>query len=181
MKIKQLIILSAAFVLPISIFIFLKTMGKNEFAVEPFYQQGVLSVSTECGPQYQTPYHVQQAVLTDLGWREEDSLTLYIFKAEQLMTGEISRRMEDKLAHAELKAFVIAEDSVELKKQQDLPALLKDVVSIDQLKECFFLMEKGKNAVLLDKQRRIRGYYNLADREEIDRLAVELTIILKKY
>lgn len=181
MKIKQLIILSAAFILPISIFIFLKTMGKNEFAVEPFYQQGVIEVSTECGPDYQVPYLVRQEVLHDIQWNNKDSLTLYIFNADPEMAGEVSRRMAEKLNSAELKSYVLTEDSVELSKPYALPVILKDVVSIEQLKECFFVMEKDKNAVLLDRERRIRGYYNLLDREEIDRLAVELTIILKKY
>lgn len=181
MKIKQIIILSLAFVLPISIFIFLKTMGKNEFAVEPFYQQGVIKVSSECGPQYQTPYEVPQNVLDDISWNANDSLTLYIFNAEKEMTGEVSRRMGEKLATAELSAYVLVSDSSEVLKQYALPVLVKDVVTIDQLMECMLIMEKGKNAVLLDKQRRIRGYYDLVDREELDRLAVELTIILKKY
>lgn len=181
MKIKQLVILAAAFVLPISIFIFLKTMGKNEFAVEPFYQQGVITVSSECGPQYQTPYVVQQAVLTHINWRDKDSLTLYIFNAEKEMTGEVSRRMADKLATNEFRAYVLTADSIEFSKKYALPVVLKDVVTLDQLKECMFILEPGKNAVLVDRQRRIRGYYDLSDREELDRLAVELTIILKKY
>lgn len=181
MKIKQLVILSAAFVLPIGIFIFLKTMGKNEFAVEPFYQQGVIEVSSECGPHYQTPYAVQQHVLADISWSENDSLTLYIFNAEKEMTGEVSRRMADKLATAEFSAYVLASDSSEASKQYALPVLVKDVVTLDQLRECILIMEQGKNAVLVDRLRRIRGYYNLGDREELDRLSVELTIILKKY
>lgn len=156
-------------------------MGKNEFAVEPFYQQGVIDVSSECGPQYQTPYAVQQNVLTDINWSDKDSLTLYIFNAEKEMTGEVSRRMADKLATAEFKAYVLASDSSEVLKQYALPVLVKDVVTLDQLKECILIMEPGKNAVLLDRQKRIRGYYDLSDREELDRLAVELTIILKKY
>jgi len=34
---------------------------------------------------------------------------------------------------------------------------------------------------LLDDQRRIRGYYDPQSREEVDRLIVELKILLKKY
>ena len=44
------------------------------------------------------------------------------------------------------------------------------VVSVDTV-------DKKTLGVLVDKERRIRGYYNLRDREENDRLAVELKII----
>jgi hypothetical protein len=44
-----------------------------------------------------------------------------------------------------------------------------------------FLLEGPRQAVLIDSQRRIRGFYDLRNRDEVDRLRVELKILLEKY
>jgi hypothetical protein len=40
-----------------------------------------------------------------------------------------------------------------------------------------FLVPDGMNAVLIDSERRIRGYYNSLSREDMDRLDLELKIL----
>ncbi len=181
MKGKQLIILSLAFILPISIFIFLKTLGKNEFAVEPFHQEGVITVSAECGPDYKTPYTVPSAVLKDLLWDENDSLSLYMLVDKDQVLAEVVRRLAATNTPNELSMSTLTVDSAKVREIAGVTKLVRDVVSLEQISDCFFIMEKNKNAILLDNKRRVRGYYNVSDREEVDRLAVEITIILKKY
>jgi hypothetical protein len=51
----------------------------------------------------------------------------------------------------------------------------------DNLKDCVFFLKEPYNSVLIDDQKRIRGYYKLGDRAEMDRLEVELKILLKEY
>lgn len=181
MKIKQTIILLTAFVLPIGIFVFLKTMGKNEFAVEPLHQTGTMQVSTECGVAYQTPYTVPQHVLADLRWSNQDSLTLYVFDNKDFDEKVVTTKLKESNTHPELQLHKILSDSARVANSEDKDPLIRDAVSIEQLQECFFILEKNKNAVLVDKQQRIRGYYDLSSREEVDRLALEIKIILKKY
>lgn len=181
MKSKQLIILSLAFVLPIMIFIFLKTLGKNEFAVEPLYQLGAINVSVDCGVEYKTPYTVSQRVLEDLYWSEQDSLTLYVFDVLQFDEAAVTTKLKETYSGEELELHKVISDSLSIGKGQDMNPILRDAVTIEQLMDCFFIMEKGKNAVLVDKLKRIRGHYDLSKREEIDRLAVEVKIMLKKY
>lgn len=181
MKIKQTIILLTAFVLPIGIFVFLKTMGKNEFAVEPLHQTGEMQVSTECGVVYQTPYVVPQHVLTDLRWSNQDSLTLYVFDNIEFDEKAVTIKLRETNAHPELQLHMILRDSLVAIAGQDQDPIIRDAVSIEQLQECFFILEKDRNAVLVDKRQRIRGYYDLSSREEVDRLALEIKIILKKY
>ena len=50
---------------------------------------------------------------------------------------------------------------------------------IDNLKSCVYLQEEGTNTVLVDGMGRIRGYYDIRKRDEIDRIAVEIDILLK--
>jgi hypothetical protein len=52
---------------------------------------------------------------------------------------------------------------------------------INALCRCELLLEKPWTTVLIDKERRIRGYYSPGTREEIDRLEVEIKILLNKY
>lgn len=181
MKVKQTVILLVAFVLPIGIFVFLKTMGKNEFDVAPLHQKGSLNVSTECGVSYQSPYVVPLNVLSDLRWSSADSLTLYAFDSPTMDEKAVTNKLAGAYSDNELKLHKIATDSLIAASSEDKDPIVKDVVSAEQLQECFFLMEHGKNAVLVDSRQRIRGYYDLSSREEIDRLAVEVKIILKKY
>lgn len=178
---KQAVILSLALVMPIGIFIFLKTLGKNEFDVAPLHQQGLLPVSVECGVDYKTPYTISSSVLEELQWSAADSLTLYVFGHGDLDERAVTLRLKDSFTINELQLHKVSADSLAAAGGEDSEPIIKDAVTIEQLKECFFILEKDKNAVLVDRQRRIRGYYDLGKRDDLDRLAVELKIILKKY
>lgn len=175
------IILIAAFVLPVGIFLFLKTMGKNEFAVEPYYETGVINRPIECGAVDNKPYKIPDAVLNDLLWSASDSLVLYIIDEKVFDEQDVSLQLEGLYKHNELRKWKIVSDSSFRKTEQFFKILERDKVTIDQLKDCFFIMEENKNAVLIDRLKRIRGYYDLSDRKEVDRLVVEIKIILKKY
>ena len=53
-----------------------------------------------------------------------------------------------------------------------------DSVDWAKLKYCDMAMSNLDNRVILvDKQNRIRGYYNITEREETDRLILELRIL----
>ncbi len=181
MKIKQTVILLLAMVVPIGIFIFLKVFGENKFAVEPLYQTGTITVNSECGVNYTTPYSVSDTVLKDLQWNNTDSLTLYIFDQPTVDEKALNIRISESYSENQIRHYIISSDSTKVAATGNEPVVLwKDNVTIEQLRECFFLMENKTNAVLIDKQKRIRGYYALADRAEADRLLVEVKIIVGK-
>ncbi len=46
---------------------------------------------------------------------------------------------------------------------------------------CVFMVHAPRNVVLVDSEKKIRGYYVIDSREETDRLIVEMEILLKKY
>ena len=48
-----------------------------------------------------------------------------------------------------------------------------------QLKECVFLLNESYDMVLVDKYGFIRGQYLSSDRDELDRLIMEVAIILE--
>ena len=47
--------------------------------------------------------------------------------------------------------------------------------------KCIFILEEPFDVALVDNKGRIRGQYNSADREEVDRLITELAILIRKY
>ncbi len=75
----------------------------------------------------------------------------------------------------------------ELKKLNDYDHNLQ-IISLDQLnssqrdtnKKCLLFLKDPYHVVLMDDQKRIRGYY-AHSREELDRLDVELKILFNKY
>src|SRR5690606_26275936 len=48
-------------------------------------------------------------------------------------------------------------------------------------RKCVFFLQEPFDVVLVDRRGAIRGQYDSKDRDEIDRLITEATIILKKY
>lgn len=155
------IILTVALLLPIGVFVFLFLFGKNEFSIPVYYENATDIPPTACGGIYQSPYHVSDSLLVSLGWQGN---TLLIAADSSRAVHLALKRMRGEL-------------------NQDLQTVfLSEVVqSPDQIYSCDLFLQAPWNTVLLDNQRRIRGYYDLSSREEVDRLIVELKILLKQY
>jgi hypothetical protein len=60
-------------------------------------------------------------------------------------------------------------------------ALALSEPELNFLRRCVLLLKDPYNIVVVDDRKRIRGYYEGDSRDEIDRLLIELSIILKKY
>ncbi len=163
MKQTKSIFLFLALILPILIFIFLKFFGKNEFAVPPMYTEISPQNSEGCLP-VSLPYLVPDSVLNQLAIGE-DSLTLVLFgQPNDESKIQINRVMDE-----------ISKDGI---RMVQFPSLTGKVL---QWKKCIFFLKEPFDLVLVDRSGVIRGQYNSNDREEIDRLLMEITIILKKY
>lgn len=164
MKGKKAIFLISALLLPIAIFIFLKAFGHNEFRVPPLYQEGTIHPPGECDYAYSTPYSVPDSITAQLGIDSRDSLyVIYFDRALQVPMRRVS--------------VEYAEPSVRIITPSDIP----DGIDPTSLQQCALLMKPGTSIVLLDRTNRIRGQYDGSSREEVDRLLVEIDIILKNY
>ena len=53
--------------------------------------------------------------------------------------------------------------------------------STERIKRCVFFLTDSLDLVLIDKDGLIRGQYISSDREEMDRLLTETSILLKQY
>lgn len=148
-----------ALLMPIVVFLFLKFFGKNEFAVEPLFTTGDVIQDERCHPityPYQIPDSVAQLYLL-----ENDSLLLLQLGAGDEESVKQMNRVKEQFS--------------------TYPIRIQASTSSEYRKRCVFLMKDAYDLVLIDRQNRIRGQYVSSDREEVDRLLTEVTIILKKY
>jgi hypothetical protein len=161
---KKILFLFLALLLPICVFLFLKIFGKNEFAVQPLFQDTIPEGFTRCAP-IKLPYKLELEILQQLV-TPGDSLGLIYFKKDNP-----SRESENQLTRIG-KEF--EKDNVKL-------TVAADGTASDQSKECTFLLKAPYDLVLIDRKGVIRGQYVSHDRDEMDRLITEVDIILKKY
>ncbi|HEY0654776.1 MAG TPA: hypothetical protein VGD65_16680 [Chryseosolibacter sp.] len=156
---KKALFLFLALLLPIGIFIFLKLFGKNEFDVPAFYQDKGPVVNASCPYVYQAPYRVADSVMTKLE-RQKNALYLIHFAA-------LGPRLKQEVDDPQISSIL----ATDFFRQDEL----------NVLRNCILLVPAAQDMVVVDNDGKIRGYYNSADREEVDRLLLEFEILLKKY
>jgi len=160
---KQLIYLAIALILPGSVFVFLKMFGKNEFAVEPLYATVAPEVPAGCS-SVTVPYHVPDNIVGQLNFLH-DSLVLVVFGSPTFYGVNQLKRVDEQYKTDPLHQFVIGNDDPR----------------IASWKKCIFFLKEPFDLVLVDRKGVLRGQYISKDREDVDRLLTEITIILKKY
>ncbi len=163
---QKIILLFVALLLPACIFLFLKMFGRNEFAVEPLFQKEAPALPSPCDSAT-VPYVVSGDKLSDY-MRPTDSLAI-VFLAKDSIGSSSTRKTFTQLKEEYEKDPV----SITMKWP------VKD--GFDSTFHCTFAMKKPQDIALIDNQGVIRGQYESSDRDEIDRLKTEITIILKRY
>jgi archaellum biogenesis ATPase FlaH len=76
---------------------------------------------------------------------------------------------------------VVTDSANENRKEARLKILRLEDAEFSRHQKCIFLLDSLNDAVVIDKENRIRGQYVMSNREEADRLIMELKILLKKY
>ncbi len=158
MNITKGILLFCALLLPISIFLFLKFFGKNQFEVSLPYKSGVAEKPVGCDFEYASPYLIADSVFGQISADSETPLYVLNFSTAQ-------RVIEERIASEATPSEVT----------------IKSPNFNDEIKKCVLLTKPPYDVVLVDNQRQIRGYYVANNREDLDRLLIEISIILKKY
>lgn len=161
---KKVVFLFLALLLPVCIFLFLKIFGKNEFDVAPLHEQGVPDAPAYCNLTYPSPYVLPDSVMKLISKDSHAPLVILNFSGEEA----VLQRVYDEVSESEVRSV-----------QPRALALREEQLSF--LKNCVLLLKDPYDIVLVDNQKRIRGYYQGSSREEIDRLLIEVSIILKKY
>lgn len=187
---KKGIFLFLLIILPIVIFLFLKGFGRNEFTIPIYYEQGLGdSLSTPCLDRAKSQYYVNSPFTEEgkikLIHFERIDGPLTLFRLEEL------ERVQDVFGEdSEVELITsVNEKSMKVQEVNDYKNRIQffdgfwkrqqlDSLAWADLKFCDMAMSDLDNrVVLVDKQNRIRGYYNIAERDETDRLILELRIL----
>lgn len=187
---KKVVFLFLLIALPVIIFLFLKSFGKNEFSIPVYYEQGLGdSLSTPCLDRSPEQYVVNNQLLPQG--------TIKVVHFERLDGPVLKTRLEAlervqdvfyDLSGISLTTYLNGSSI----KQKDITDYNKRIQFLDQfwkvneldstewakLKFCDVAMSSFDNrVVLVDKENRIRGYYNILERDETDRLILETRIL----
>lgn len=185
MNIKKPILLFLALVFPVAVFVFLKFFGKNEFAVPVLFEDR-FEIPVGCESfRYDIPYSIPDTLLAKFSWNSSDSISLVVFSgttnAEQQEQSIQLNRIFTEFPPDNFSIVLLSEGNVP--EQTALENVRLVLVNWPQsvARSCVFLLNLSDNTVLIDSKKRIRGQYNTTNREDVDRLIMEIKIMLKKY
>ncbi|MEP3388510.1 MAG: hypothetical protein ABJO02_10005 [Reichenbachiella sp.] len=188
------ILLFLTLIFPVLIYLFLQGFGKNEFDIPVYYEGGITAPLGDC-PQRTSnrPYQLNgadlqeilkgsesasQVAVYELGNKDNEQLrnNLYTFLEKYKDRSDINlisvKQLDDTLfsssRYPSWKRFNLPDS--------DLMRLGKCILQLNLNAQ----MKADSGLVLVDENRRIRGYYDPYELKEIDRLNTELYILLSK-
>ncbi|CAN5389065.1 SCO family protein [soil metagenome] len=201
---------------PVFIFVFLKSFGRNNYELPVYYEEGVISSLSNCNfntgthtiPDFQFSSHTNKSVSGDI---LENKITVVDFFFTScpnicpVMSKQLSRVQEKFKDNNSVNIISITVDP-----EHDTPEVLQTYAEryqvnntnwvfltgnkekIYSLARCGFILpvEDGDGSpedfihsekfILVDGQKRIRGYYDGTDREDVDRLILEINVLLSQ-
>ena len=187
---KKSVFLFLLIALPVIIFLFLKFFGRNEFTIPVYYEQGLGdSLTTPCLDRAREQYTIKNPLI--------DDGVIHVVHFER-MDGPVLKtrleeleRVQDVFYNDEIIQLTtfLNGNSITSKEITDYNQRIQfldqfwkinqlDSMAWADLKYCGTAMSNLDNrVVLVDQKKRIRGYYNILERSETDRLILELRIL----
>lgn len=178
-KLFKVFVLIVALLLPALVYLFLKGFGKNEFAIPIYYQEGI---SIEgCNKTSQSQHYVK--------FESYDLEGACLFYFPQWVNDEEfyrqCSRIHDKYPGVRFTAIA---DSSYTQTQTGNILRAKNDDQLYQLANCALILGQDHSIskplynqlVLVDKKKRIRGYYNGNELSDMDRLDIEIDILQKE-
>lgn len=168
----KILFLVVTLAIPLSIFIFLRIFGENKFDIPVLHAAGVEQHFANCNfgsGQFHVPEDIVSSGGPSLIFIYEDAG----FDLAHLDNQYSRLRSLFKTDLADLKVYTA--DSI-LLDHADVVQL--DEEQLKQVMNCGLVTNTPNQFILIDEDRRIRGYYD-TDLDEIDRLIVEIKILLQ--
>ena len=185
---KKILFLFLALLLPVLIFLFLRSFGKNEFDVPVLFADSVEAPVSCSAYSYKGPYVITDSVLQEISWNGNDSLTIIVFedgdKANQHERKIHLTRIFTEFKTEPLKVIHIYREPIpyEISPDNRLETINLKEEEFHRIKNCVLLLNSNDDAVIVDTKKRIRGQYNLTKRDDADRMIMqEMNILFKRY
>jgi protein SCO1 len=174
---KKTLYLLLALAVPGLIFVFLKFFGKNKFDVPVYYQNGMEQDSV-CQMFVQGQYKIADSVLIQAGAQPNQVTVLAVYPFVKDDLRELHRIAAKYTSDNVFMGIVSGMQNL---PKSHLPVQEVSYASFGWLVTCALRMQEPWSVVLIDNHKQIRGYYDGSRRDEMDRLDLELSIVLNKY
>ena len=190
---KKIYIITAIIAFPIALIFFFQFFSEGRYDIPIYYQKGVrldTLMKTACIEREAEQYYVMNSLLMKnihriIHFERFDGPVLKT-RLEELERVQNAHSMEDRV---KLLSFInsstmMAGEVTDYSPRVHFYEPFWKIKGLDsaawaRLKFCDLVMSKLDNrVVLVDSKNRIRGYYNIMEREETDRLIAEVSILL---
>ncbi len=194
---KKVILLFLLIALPVLVFLFLKAFGDNQFSIPVYYQKGLGdSLTTPCLDREKEQYvlqfsHLPKEVIHVVQLESQDGPVLKTRLEELERVQDVFYNVPEIQLSTFLDGNTLSRQAVDdYNGRIDFYESFWNIKTLSSsewlsLKTCHLAMKPIDNrVVLIDRQGRIRGYYNILERDETDRLIAELRILkanMEKY
>lgn len=162
--------------LPVSVYVFLQAFGENKFTIPIYHEEGITDIVTGCNQNL--GQHIVPAFVENDSISTQNLIGIVIYnigdvdKAQELDKSNNLLMLDEKL---DVWNNVVYQDLTsktdELVKFANCGLVLRNIEVVGDY-------IKNDTLVLVDNQRRIRGYYSVLDRVEVDRLITEVNVLL---
>ncbi len=163
--VKKWMYLLLALLLPGLIFVFLKYAGSNRFDV-PVYPLPGAALRSDCAGEVTGDYVLPDSARGRIEEKGKHTFVI-LFNDREVKPEVLAADLTDEMGPG--VKFIYGD------------TLSTSESGLARWKSCVFLLQPPWQTVLSDPEGRIRGFYDLRSREEVDRLRVELKILLEQY
>ncbi|QCK14635.1 hypothetical protein [Mangrovivirga cuniculi] len=175
-------ILLVILAVPAFIFVFLHSFGRNHFDTQTYYPNGVDSVLSNCVKKTSGQYRVSHSFFSN------DSINVFLLNSDPVIHSGLTSTWESWFnAYYEMPVSFkqILPESLCLQNTYSIDNI--QCVNSEEMEELYcdlIVKEESLNnpyGVLINEDKVIKGYFELNDRKEIDRLFSEIQILLTNY
>jgi hypothetical protein len=203
---RKILILTFVLLIPAAIYIFLRMFGQNEFTLPVYHEESTVESTYPVDMYHPNPHEIpfqdvfdSQGKLIDKELLSGRILVLDMVSAKNdvIRRNHQIKRVVNVFHNEDSLLFVrlfqkkdqngIAMEDINLQKHANVMICFAEIETIKDMSSRYLeipVHEDGINSgdqlILFDTHRRIRGYYNIDDFEEIDRLILEIKILLKQ-
>lgn len=160
---KKFLYLFLALLVPGALFVFLKYGASNKFDI-PVLPSTDSPLHSDCQGKIQGSYIIPDSVWSWIPEKHKPAHVI-VFGVPGLNPAAVAAAVSDEIGNNVV--FTMGE------------TLSADSTTQARWKSCVFLLSSPKQSVLVDTLGQIRGHYDLRGLEEVDRLRVELKILLE--
>lgn len=174
----KIAILVLTLVVPALVYVFLKSFGENRYAL-PFFYQDEIAVAG-CA-DFTSPHSVD---LAGVDFADRQFTFLLISDKPEADKVKALNRIVTKFDGGRL--VILRSDTSDV---HELDTRLFSREKLDSIASCILFLEQNFDSdvqmedriVLVDRNHHIRGYYNIDEFDELERVDVEIKILLQEY